>query len=104
MSKSEGDKFQLKSYSTKQGKMVAACDAHLMGKSFKEGNIHLKVNKEFYAGNKVGFDAVKQELEGAQIANLVGENLISQLLMVDYLSEAEIKEVDGVPHSQVFVI
>jgi len=104
MSKSEQDTFHFKTYATKQGKLVAACDADLVGRSFKEGKARLRVNKDFYSGDEGDFAAIKQELEAAQIANLVGERLISQLINEGYLTKDEIKTVEDVPHSQIFVI
>lgn len=105
MSKSDKvEVFSCKTYSTKQGKMVAACDVELLGRSFKEGKKRLKINEEFYKGNEVTYGKVKEEVEAAQIANLVGNALISKLVEEGYLAESEVKRVNGVPHSQIFVI
>ena len=96
--------FSLKTYDTKKGKLVAACDHSILGKKFKEKGVILHLKESFYHEEKVEFERVKEEVEEAQIANLVGENLVEKFIEESIVSSEEVKEVEEVPHIQIFVL
>ena len=96
--------FSLKTYSTEKGKLVAACDHSILGEKFKEGKSSLHLKESFYHEEKVEFERVKQELKGAKTANLVGKDLVQKLMEEEIIRSEEVKEVEDVPHVQIFVL
>ncbi|MFZ2071975.1 MAG: DUF424 family protein [Halobacteriota archaeon] len=81
--------------------LVAVCDVELVGKSFAEGELNLKITESFYKGEAVTEEEVVASLEQATIANLVGERAIRCALANSFIEEANIISVAGVPHAQM---
>jgi hypothetical protein len=91
----------IKVYDTQGEVLLAACDDELLGKSFEEGELQLIVSETFYGGEKVSHEFFIEQLKGATIVNLVGEEVVriaSELGMVD---ENGVIEIGGVPHAQI---
>jgi len=91
-------------------RVLALCDAALLGKSFEEGKVvlDLKVNASFYKGEKVGEKEAEKMLKNAledsrSSLNVVGEKSVACLRKVlPSLDEKSVKKVAGVPHAQVY--
>jgi hypothetical protein len=87
----------------KQGKdlLVGACDEKLLGKRFEEGKFQIDVKKEFYGGKRVTREALKAYLEGATIANLVGQETIKCAIEAGIIDPACVIKIKGIPHAQM---
>ncbi len=96
-------RFWLKTYYAYGDYIVAACDEELLGKEFREGEIRLFVSPNFYGGELVDEERVREELNRATVGNLVGKNVIRIALEMGLVDEGGIKYINGVPHAQ-FVI
>jgi hypothetical protein len=94
-------KIYVKKHSSGLTLLVAVCDVELVGKSFTEGELNLKITENFYKGEAVTEEEVVASLEQATIANLVGERAIKCALANSFIEEANIIFVDGVPHAQM---
>lgn len=62
----------LKVYHVGEEVLVAVCDEGLLEKEFFEGDVHLKVSKDFYGEEHADYDEVVSALGDATIANQIG--------------------------------
>jgi uncharacterized protein len=91
----------LKSYNVNKEILVAACDSELVGRTFCEGELHLYVNEDFFKGQPADEHEVKQALEEATIANLVGQRSVTCGIDSGVIDENCVIMIDGVPHAQM---
>jgi len=94
-------KIYVKKYNFGADIMVAVCDTELIGKSFEGGGLLLKISESFYKGKESTEREVVDSLKHATIANLVGERAIKCALDNDFIEEANVISVNGVPHAQM---
>lgn len=92
-----------KVYKTEGEYMVAACEKSLIGKTFKEGKITLKVTDEFYKGEEISEDKLIELLNKATIANLVGKP-VDIAIKHGFVDEDMVIKISGVKHAQIFVM
>lgn len=81
--------------------LVAICDRELIGQTFSDGTLTLEVSEFFYKGEISTSHEVRDALEHAEIANLVGERTIACALESYLINEDNILIIDGVPHAQM---
>lgn len=91
----------LKSYSVNKEILVAVCDSELIGRTFREGELHLSVNEDFFKGHPADEDEVKKALKDATIANLVGEQSVACGIDSGIVDEHCVITIDGIPHAQM---
>ena len=82
-------------------KIVAICDADLLGKTFKERSLTLKVSPEFYGGQRVEVYEALNLLREASVINLIGENIVRKAVEENIIHEDGVLKVAGVPHAQL---
>lgn len=84
-----------------QGKetLVAAADADLIGKTFREGKLKIEVGR-FYEGEVVSEAVFLDHLGLATIGNFVGRETVDAARRGGYVSEGGILWIGGVPHAQ----
>lgn len=91
----------LKSYGVNKEILVAVCDSELIGRTFREGELHLSVNEDFFKGQPADEHEVKKALEEATIANLVGERSVTCGIDSGVVDENCVIIIEGVPHAQM---
>ena len=91
----------LNSYSVNKETLVAVCDSELLGRTFREGELHLTVNEAFFKGRPANANEVKKALEEATIANLVGEQAVACGINSGVVDEKCVITIDGIPHAQM---
>lgn len=94
----------VKETDTPDGKLLAACDEGLLGQTFSEGGLTLKVSEEFYKGELVPVEEFGERLKKANIANLVGEESVGKAVELGLALEESVLRIQGVPHVQCFGI
>ena len=84
-----------------QGKevLVAAADADLIGKTFREGKFKIEVGA-FYHGDVVSPEGLLDHLRLATIGNFVGRETVEAAKAGGYISDEGVLWIDGVPHAQ----
>jgi len=97
-------KIYIKEYKIGADIMVAVCDTELIGKSFEDRGLFLKITESFYKGEEATEREVVTFLKHATIANLVGKRAIKCALDNDFIEEANVIFVAGVPHAQIVKI
>ena len=84
------------------GRMVlAACDEFVLGCSYAQGKLRLKVHESFYRDEVVPEAVLISMMQEADIMNLVGESTISIAISEGYVDRENIITIDGMVHAQV---
>ncbi|MFW6040514.1 MAG: DUF424 domain-containing protein [Thermoplasmatota archaeon] len=81
--------------------LLAACDKELLGKTFKEGDIHLQVKESFYGGDEIDRKELSKQFSDTTIANLVGEKTVDTALDQGFGFKENVLWVDNIPHLQI---
>ena len=95
----------LKLHQTRMGKILAACDANIVGKTFSEGEKYLDLGKYkgFYGDKKATLGEFLAALKGDfSSANLVGRNVIAAAEEAKVLEKEDIMYVQNVPYAQIY--
>ena len=95
--------IKMKVYTRGVEVLVAACDADILGKVLRQGELRLHVSS-FYDGERVSEEEFLKQLGGATIGNLVGKVTVDAAKRAGYISDEGILWIDGVPHAQLFVM
>jgi hypothetical protein len=81
--------------------LIGACDEGLIGKKYKEGKLHLHVDKHFYGSEKITKESLKKYLKDATIANLVGETCVKIAINMGLVDPSCVIYIQGIPHAQM---
>lgn len=84
--------------------LVAACDTNLLEKTFSQGDLNLTVSSEFYDNLRGDEKMLKEYLQRATIANLVGKKVIMCALKQGYITKENIIHIQGIPHAQFLIM
>ena len=91
----------IKEYNSNSGLLVAVCDKDLIGKCFEEGRLSLTISERFYKGKEATEAEVIASLQQATVANVVGKRAIQCAIDNNFIEEACVIFIDGVPHAQL---
>jgi len=96
--------FLLRVHKTKEGAVVAACDADILGKKFEEGEAVLDLSDKFFGGDAADLEKVKDSLKNFSSANLVGNKIVEELRREGLIEASGVKEIGGVKYACIFKI
>ena len=82
-------------------RLLAACDKDILGKEFKENEVHLKVSEMFYKDEEVDQDTFLRFLRTVDMANLVGEIVVSAAIEAGFIDSEFVIRIEGIPHAQL---
>ncbi|MFB6270007.1 MAG: DUF424 domain-containing protein [Halobacterium sp.] len=85
---------------TDRGLLVTVCDPDVLGETFENGDTEFTVTEEFYGGDHAEVDAVRESLARANVANLVGVDVVDLAIEEGYVEEGNVLELDGTVHAQ----
>ncbi len=84
--------------------VLACCDAELIGKLLKQGEITFRVDEEFYGNMKTDERGLAKALKENANINLVGKKAVGVALREGIISEKDIIKICGIPHVQIIRI
>ena len=84
--------------------MVACCDKDLLGRIFREGRLKLSLQTNFYGNAAIDLLEALVLMDGADILNLVGENIVKAAIEKGLVHPHAVISIAGVPHVQVMRI
>ena len=84
--------------------MVACCDKELLGRIFREGRLKLSLQTNFYGNAAIDLLEALVLMDGADILNLVGENIVKAAIEKGLVHPHAVISIAGVPHVQVMKI
>jgi len=85
-------------------RLLAACDEELLGRTFSEGELRLRVSEAFYKGEVITEETLRERMRSVTMMNLVGERAVSVALEARYVSEDATITIGGVKHAQAVVL
>jgi len=91
----------LRVYKDAKYTLVAACDSNLLGETFREGKLKLEVKADFYGGVRTTIVDALAAVDGADIANLVGETIVQAAVKRSLVDPSAVLNIGGVPHVQI---
>jgi hypothetical protein len=94
----------LKVYHVDEEVLVAVCDEGLLEKEFFEGDVQIKVSRDFYGDEHADYDEVVSALGQATIANMVGEQSVACAVENGFADAKDVLFIEGVPHVQMVCI
>lgn len=92
--------FVFKVHNSGRETLLAACDADLLGKELRDGDLKLSVTPWFYGDSSATPAQLLSQLRRCTIANLVGEKTIRVAIDAGLVEEANVLRIAGVPHAQ----
>ena len=84
--------------------LLAACDAELIGKTLRSGEIEFKVSEKFYKEVIGDEELLKKNLSLATIGNLVGERCVRCAIEMGLVNPENVIKIDCIPHAQFVII
>lgn len=96
--------FAVKNYQQGVQRLLAACDAELVGTKHSEGKFRLDVTPQFYDGMRVGEPELGAYLGSCTVANLVGKRTVDLAVRMGLVDPGNVLTIAGVPHAQVLVM
>ena len=81
--------------------LVAACDTGILGDTFREGKLKLEVKADFYQGIKTSITEALHAIDSADIANLVGREIVEAAVHAGLVDPSAIVRIGGIPHVQI---
>jgi len=81
--------------------LVAACDAEIVGKTFRSKELKITVSEGFYKGDTGDEDLLVNRLEMATVANLVGKKTVGAAIKHGFVDPSSVLMIGEVPHAQM---
>jgi hypothetical protein len=91
----------MKIHKTSGETLVALCDRDVIGKTYREGELRIKVTERFYRGKLLEVDDCDPFIKEATIANFVGKDSVAKGVDLGLIREENVIRVAGVPHAQM---
>lgn len=80
--------------------IVIVCDAELIGREFKQGELKLEVKGSFYGGKEASVGECLDAIREATIANLVG-SIVEHAIQAGIIERENVIRIQDVPHAQL---
>ena len=83
--------------------VLAACDAGVLGKTLKDGDMNVTISKGFFGTQEVSEEELIILLGQSSTMNLFGENTIAIAADNGFVEEDCVMMIDGIPHVQIYL-
>jgi len=85
-------------------RILAACDAEILGMTFRGDGIKIKVSEVFYGGEQISDEAFIERSKSVTIMNLVGNKVVDLAIRKGLVSEQSVMIIGEVKHAQVVIM
>lgn len=82
-------------------RVVGACDEELLGKVFRDGDLVLEVNEEFFKGYVMEIDEAVALIESSNNVLAVGERIVSKLIDAGLTHPLAVNRIAGIPYTLI---
>lgn len=82
-------------------RVAGVCDEELLGKIFRDGDLVLEVNEEFFKGDLVEVDEAVAIVESSNNVLAVGERIVSKLITSGVAHPLAINRIAGIPYTLI---
>lgn len=93
--------IRIKVYNHAGETLVAACDADILGKTFRGRGLKITVSEGFYNGESADEQVLVNRLQLATVANLVGKRTLEIAIRHGFVDPDCVLDIGGVPHAQM---
>jgi hypothetical protein len=100
----KSQKVFMKIHKVQKEVLVALCDRAVIGKTFREGELRMKVFERFYRGTLLEVDDCDPYLMEATIGNFVGKDSVGKAVELGLVDRENVLTVEGVPHAQMIKV
>jgi len=83
---------------------VTVVDEELLGKEFKEGNIVLDIDENFFKGELLDEELALSRMEVATSLYVIGERAVKLAIEARMIHPEAVKRVKGVPYAQMLLL
>ena len=83
--------------------VLAACDADVLGKTLKDGEMNVTVSEGFFGTEEVSEEEFIIMLGQSSTMNLFGERTIAIAVDAGFVDDDCIMMIDKVPHVQIYL-
>lgn len=84
--------------------ILAVCDEDILGKTFEENELQLKVSESFYNGEKKSEKEVIDLISNYDNINLAGKKTVGLAIDNNLIDESTVIKISGIPHVQIYTI
>ena len=81
--------------------LLCMCDAEILGKTLREGEMTFRVKEDFYKGRRVAVEEAIDLIETSTIVNMVGKNVVKKAIERGFVHPEAVLNIEGVPHAQI---
>lgn len=81
--------------------LLAACDADLLGRVLREGEIVFEVREDFYKGPKMSVDEAIGLMRKSTMVNMIGNCIVQKAIEKGLIHHEAVLNISGVPHAQI---
>lgn len=89
-------------HSPDAGNVIAVCDCELLNTTITHGDLEVCVTETFYGNCRATEDEVREALQNAENANLMGERAVAIAIEMGLVSRSGCIMIGTVPHAQVY--
>jgi hypothetical protein len=82
-------------------RLVAVCDADILGETLEGGRVPFKVSEGFYKGVLGDIDEAIAAMRHATICNLVGKVIVEAAIECNMVHERAVIYFGDIPHAQI---
>jgi len=84
--------------------LLTVCDSDLIGEKIETPNGIYMVEEDFYGSEDMNIDEITGSLIQANVVNILGKRVVKWFIEREYINEYEIISLEGVPHSQFYLL
>ncbi len=81
--------------------LLAVCDADMVGKTLKKGDVRFHIHEKFYKGSLVTIEEAIDLIDRSTIINIVGRKIVQETIARGLVHPDAVLEIEGVPHAQI---
>ncbi len=94
-------KVYVKTMTRGRDRLVAVCDAEILGETLEGGRVPFKVSEGFYKGVLGDIDEAIAAMRHATICNLVGKAIVEAAIECNMVHERAVIYFGDIPHAQI---
>jgi hypothetical protein len=82
--------------------MISICDLELVGTTLKDGDVVVRLSKEYFQEQVIEELQAPELLKSCSIANLVGSRIVAQAINLRLANEISVKYISGIPFLMIY--
>jgi hypothetical protein len=82
--------------------MISICDLELVGKTLTDGELVVKLSKEYFQEQIIEESQAPELLKSCSIANLVGTRIVDLAISLRLANQSGVKHISGIPFLMIY--